>query len=404
MPSAAKRQIYLLHLTGFFTGTVFWYGIEKVFMQSIGFDALHIAINSAIMVTATVLFDVPSGILTDKWRRTYVLIIANFLSLASSLLLGISHEPVLYACGTILNGIYVVTYLTAYPSILYDTLKEHGQEHLYSKHAGMNAGLMMTGYALSSLAGGYIAHYAGLRAPFLWSILPAALNIGLLCLLREPAVHRTSKPKKILGHIRASTRIIVLSPSLRYLAGFLILATMLRLTTNEFNGLYYVALGFSAITIGYVNAGKWLASAFGRMIAHRVGQRRVFMLLPLFFICYALFSIISSWLGTVFYLLSFVAYGLAWNEAETSIQGKSPSELRTTTLSLITFVGNAIMIPLSIAFGWIAQYHSVFRAFQVFACIGIAFVAVWLARGYRIVRDAHLAQNAQPAVLIESVK
>lgn len=373
-------------------------------MQSIGFDALHIAINSAVMVTATVLFDVPSGVLTDKWRRTYVLIIANLLSLSSSLLLGISHEPLLYACGTILNGIYVVTYLTAYPSILYDTLKQHNQDHLYSKHAGMNAGLMMTGYGLSSLAGGYIAHYAGLRAPFLWSILPAALNVALLCTLREPILHKASEPMKLLWHIGASAKVIMDSPSLRYLSGFMVLATMLRLTTNEFNGLYYIALGFSAITIGYVNAGKWLASAFGRMVAHRVGQQRVFMLLPLFFICYALFSIISSWLGTIFYLLSFVAYGMAWNEAEASIQGKSPSELRTTTLSLITFVGNAVMIPLSIAFGWIAQYHSVFRAFQIFGCIGIAFVAIWLARGYSIVREAHIRQILTPAPVIESIK
>ena len=76
-----KTNISKLMLINFLTGLVFWYAIEKLFMQSIGITPFQIGINAVVLIVITVLFDVPSGILADKWNRKYTLIL-GLLSLA----------------------------------------------------------------------------------------------------------------------------------------------------------------------------------------------------------------------------------------------------------------------------------------------------------------------------------
>ncbi len=64
-----KSQIPKIYLSNFLTGLVFWYGIEKLFMRSIGIDAVGVGIATAVFIGFNLIFDIPAGILADKWSR-----------------------------------------------------------------------------------------------------------------------------------------------------------------------------------------------------------------------------------------------------------------------------------------------------------------------------------------------
>lgn len=58
-----RATILKLYFANFFIGLVFWYGIEKLFMQSVGIDATQIGLVIATVLGFNLLFDIPSGIL-----------------------------------------------------------------------------------------------------------------------------------------------------------------------------------------------------------------------------------------------------------------------------------------------------------------------------------------------------
>lgn len=396
-------NIKKLYISNFFTGLVFWYAVEKLFMQSIGISPVGIGINAVVFLLITVIFDVPSGVLADRWNRKYTLVLAVLSLGLSSFILGTSSTFMQYLIGTVFYGAYVVLSSGTFQAMTYDSLAETGHQKYYDKHQGRSYGMFLVGIGVSSLAGGYISQHIGLKETYLLSLFPGAINLLILLSLKEPRFHKETFDNKLFAHIKASTKVITAQPAVFHLALFLAVGGMLHSTQNEFGGLYYIGLSLSAIAMGYANAGKWLAGALGQFVAPYLGRKRAFNLLPGFFVTFAIFSLISDAAGIVFFLLAAMLYSIAANQAEAAAQGQIPSGLRATTISLISFVTNTVMIPLSLLFGWVTQKYSVFQAYQIFAIIGLAYVVVWFAKG-RVKAMAANKSALEPVNIIEPIK
>lgn len=375
-----------LYVVQFLSGMVFWYATEKLFMQFIGIDSFGVAINAAVLLAVIVLFDVPSGILADRWKRKYVLLLAMLALFVSTAILGVSDGLPLYLIGSIVYGFYLVLSSGTFQAIMYDSLLQEGKQQDYSKHQGRAYGLFMVGMATSSLVGGYIAGYVGLQQTFLWSLPFAGVAALVLLYVKEPLVHKEVTDAKLIAHVRSSWQLIRKQPIVFHLALFLIIGGMLRSTQNEFAGLYYIGISLSAVLMGYTNAAKWLAGALGNLLAPLVGRRRAFMLLPWFFIAFAFFAFVAELSSLIFFLLAVLLYGVIANQAEAVIQDHVSSTLRATTLALISFSVNVIMIPLSLVFGVLAQQLNVFYGYAFFACIGLAYAVFWLVSSRRHVK------------------
>ncbi|MBC7708384.1 MFS transporter [Polaromonas sp.] len=381
-------NIKKLYASNFLTGLVFWYAVEKLFMQSIGISPFGIAINAVVFLSITVMLDVPSGVLADKWKRKYTLILAIISLGLSSFILGISNDFITYLLGTAVYALYIVLTSGTFQAMMYDSLAETGQEDQYDKHQGRSYGLFLVGVAVSSLAGGYIAQYIGLRETYLFSLVPAVINILVLFSTKEPRFHKEAFDTKFWAHIKASRRIITSQPVVFHLALFLAVGGMLRSTQNEFGGLYYLGLSLSAVAMGYVNAGKWIAGAIGQFLAPYIGRQGALTLLPWFFLTFLIFSLITNASGIIFFLLASALHSIVSNQAEATAQGLIPSGLRATTLSLISFTTNIVMIPFSLLFGFVAQHADVFRAYQIFGYVGIVYLVVWFIRGKKTASSA----------------
>ncbi|HSH56191.1 MAG TPA: MFS transporter [Candidatus Limnocylindrales bacterium] len=152
MPSNIKK----LYISNFLVGLVFWYGIEKLFMQSIGIDAVGIGVAAAVVLGFNLIFDIPSGILADRWSRKGMLFIAVIAMAICSFILGSSHSLAPYLVGYILYGIYVVSTSGTYQAIIYDSLYEHGLAEQYSKIMGRAYALFLVGAGVANIVSGFL--------------------------------------------------------------------------------------------------------------------------------------------------------------------------------------------------------------------------------------------------------
>jgi MFS family permease len=387
-----RDNIPKLYLLNFLSGIVFWYPIEKLFLQHIGVNAFGVSIDAVVFLTIQIVFDIPSGVLADKWTRKYTLLLAMCALAAGSIIGGLSHSLPVYVLATVLVGGFVVLTSGTFQALMYDSLRTFGSQAAYDKHQGRAYALFLAGLGLSSLAGGYLAQWSGYRATYFMTAVVMGLAALLACLLVEPQSHKAIIDTRLKTHIYRSIKQIVANQLLFNLALLISAANILRGAQNEYAGLFFIALGLTAIPIGYANAAKWLASSVGQIIAPRLG-RKILRFAPLFFFLFASFGLIHNHWSLVLFFAAGLLYSIISNQAEAAIQDNTPSEIRATTLSVVNFASNILLIPLGLLFGWITLHSNVFAAYLMIAAIGLIYLVQWLIRGRKIISQTYTSAS-----------
>jgi len=370
------RKLYVLNLLA---GVVFWHPIEKLFLLHIGISPFGMSVNVIVFFVILVAFDVPAGVLADQWKRKYTLQVALIALVIASVIGGVSHNLVEYLPMTIFLGGFVVLTQGTFQAMMYDSLEDTSHQASYDKYQGLSSALFLAGLGIGSVAGGYIAQGYGFRVTYFATAGIIVLAFLLACTLSEPKSHKLLADRKLKEHIRRSFRQICATRLLLQLSLLITAVSVLRSAQNEFAGLLFVALGLGAIPMGWGAAGELLCSSFGQVVAPQIG-RRALQLAPAFFLTFTLFSLIQSRWSLVFFYSAGFLYAVVYNQAEAAAQDVIPSEIRATTLSVLTFAGNVVLVPLSLLFGWVAN-HSVFHAFFLVSVVGLLYLLSWLMSG-----------------------
>src|SRR5687767_10713451 len=145
------KNVYKLYALNLLVGIVFWYPIEKLFLTEIGAGPFGVSINALIFLVTLIIFDVPSGVLADKWKRKYTLLLALACFIAACLMGGMSHTWPQYLPMNILLGGFVVLTSGTFQAMMYDSLRDIDRQQEYDRHQGRSYALFLTGLGLSSL-------------------------------------------------------------------------------------------------------------------------------------------------------------------------------------------------------------------------------------------------------------
>ena len=365
------RKLYVLNLLA---GITFWSAIEKLFLLHIGVSPFGIVVNTIVFLVILVAFDVPAGVLADQWKRKYTLQLGFLALLLSSVIGGFSQNLAEYLPMTIALGGFIVLTRGTFQALMYDSLEDTGHQASYDKHQGFSYALFLVGLVISSVAGGYMADAFGFRANYFMTAGVMAGALLLTITMTEPKAHKIVSDRKLKAHI-----------------------SVLQTALVEYGGLLFVALGMGPILMGYAGAVQCLLSAFGQAAASKVG-RRALQLAPLLFVTSALFSLIHNRWSLPFFYLACLLASVLYNQAEAAVQDVTPSEIRATTLSVLSFSSNVILVPLSLLFGWLAL-SSVFNAYLMISVAGVLYLMNWLIVGRNELRHVYEAQGSAPGHL-----
>src|SRR6478609_11118818 len=108
--SAIATRLLPLQVAVMLQGFLLWAPIEKLFMSEIGFDAAAVGVMAAAYAAVVPIFELPSGLLADRWSRRGVLVIASLALAASALIGGLSTGVASYICSALLLGGYFAMY------------------------------------------------------------------------------------------------------------------------------------------------------------------------------------------------------------------------------------------------------------------------------------------------------
>lgn len=369
-------RIQKLYISNFLTGLVFWYGIEKLFMRSIGIDAFGIGVATAFISIFNLIFDIPAGILADKWSRKGMLAVSSLSLIITALVLGSSHSLLQYIIGYAFYGITIISTSGTYQAIIYDSLREESREKQYSKINGRAYALFLVGAGVANIASGFIAHHFGYRANYFITIVSCVLNLMVILSIKEPMFHKPEQKEKVIRQLGVVSKEVARIRLLRTLAIVMSVLAVVEVFKIDFGQLYMLRYISQPQVIGLLWAAYAFTWALGSAIAHRLKAHItplvVATVAPL--ICMAF---LDNWMSLVLFMVQAVASAALFNQIETRIQDSVPSFVRASILSMLSVVGRIVSIPASFVLGWIFNAYGAYWALRFVAIVASLVLLYW---------------------------
>lgn len=366
-----------LYLSNFLTGLIFWYGIEKLFMKSIGIDAVGVGIATAIFLVFNLIFDIPAGILADKWSRKGMLCI-SVLSLAiGSVILGLSNGLLVYVIGYLFYGVYVVSSSGTYQAMTYDILHQEGRTKEYSRVTGLATALFLASTGVANIASGFLVIYFGYRVTFFMTVISCIANALLLLSIKEPTFHKAERKERIISQLSVTTKTIANIRILRGLAIIMSALAVVELFKIEFGQLYMLRYISTPQLLGLLWAIYAFTWSLGNFIAHRL-KSHLNALVWLTTTPLILMAFIDGWVSLILFMIQAVAAAALLNQIETRIQESTPSHVRASVLSILSSIGRAVSIPASLLLGWIFHVYNAYWALVFIAAVATVTLLYWL--------------------------
>ena len=173
----SKKQIRNLYIISTLSSLQIAGASWVALLASRGFSLAEIGIAEGVFHMASLLFEIPSGVISDVFGRKKCMILSQFMFIISALLMIFSKD---------LPGICVSLVASAFgynfasgtrEALAYDSLKAAGQEEKYLSYSSMEYSIYRIGSACATMCAG-LALYLGYRRANLID-----MAMGTLCLL-----------------------------------------------------------------------------------------------------------------------------------------------------------------------------------------------------------------------------
>jgi len=362
-----QRNIQLIYAYLFLNRLELWIPVIVLFLQDRGFTLTEYTILDAVWYASTLIFEIPTGIVTDRYGTKISLLISGLAQAVALFLTAWAHSFAMIFFAYVLWGFGASFETGTYDVLLYDSLKQCNRESDYRKVRGRVTTLSILAAAIGSILAGFLGGIELALPIFLTGVL-AVLTLPLILALREPEVSQVRDPSHLV-HLKESVRYI----SRRRFVALLILYSAIMSTAiwglHEFYQPFLSSFGIQVETIGILYlffrlfsvAGAHFSDALFRII----GRISVFLIPPIFVVSVlAMGSIRTPWVIAFIFVIYFLN-GFYLPIVNDLLNKNLPSSKRATIISLGSVISCLLGCILYPMLGRIADLISLQRTFQV---------------------------------------
>ncbi len=355
-------NIRKLYAFSFLKMTLFPMAVITLFWKDqIGLSLTEILLLQGLFSLATLVMEYPSGYLSDRLGYRFSLNLASVIGIA-----GWSLYTVAGTFGEVLLAEILLGFSFAFISgsdsaLLFESLRQSGQEEDYARYDGRMAGAGQIGEAAGAVFAGVL--YA--TAP----LLPFFVQIGVWLLaliisrsLVEVPAEPTSGPRSHLAEAWSIGRqALVENPHIRYT---ILLTALLGLASFFPVWLIQPAMQQNGVPLAWfgpiwalANLTVALCSLLSHRTAFHLGEKgMVLLLLALVVAGYAGLGLVSAWWGFVFYFLLTAMRGLQGPRMRQHLQAASQRSNRASILSLKSLIFRLMFVCSGPLVGWSADH------------------------------------------------
>lgn len=359
-----NRNIRLLTWFNFFTDLRFWAPITVLYFSQVGGSfVLGMSVFTVFFISSA-LFEVPTGIFSDKIGRKNTAVWGSLASVIAIVLYSIGISPLILYAGAIFEGLSRALYSGNNDALLHGTLAETNQEHEYHEFLGRTSSMFQIATAIAAIIGGFLAGIS--FSLVLWiSVIPQIICVILALQMKEPKV-KTQDTGNIFSHLGIAIKRFRENKKLRLLS----IASMINFgvgnSSFEFQQVFYKLI-WPVWALGIARAIANTSGAISFYISGKVINRfsPIKMLLadsiitPIVKSAVALF--ITPFSPAIMAFMS-ILFGFGAVSGNTLQQKEFTNEQRATMSSLISLGGSLCTGIAALLLGLIADKYGIVTA------------------------------------------
>jgi len=357
-------------------------GIWMIYLAGKGMSLTQLGLLEMIFHITSFLMEVPTGAVADIFGRKISRILGRVLSLISVVILLAADGFLWFAISFVFTALSFNLESGAGEALIYDSLKEIGEEDRYMKISGRKEVFYQVAGVISFLAGGYMAAKS-YNIAFAITIIIGAAAVLQSFSFKEPAVDRKKEEQKVknifLNQLKESLRVVKSNPRIVSLIVFT--EIILTFCTCIFFYLqnFMKGEGYNEAIIGVVYAASFVAAALTASWVHRIErvikEQGILLIIP-FVTVACLWGIALSPYHFVFFILLTVTEEIVYIAMSDYINKMIPSENRATILSFSSMVFSFFMIAIFPLVGLLGDRYSLSYTIKCLGGLGIVFVVI----------------------------
>ena len=246
-----KRNIRLFYFFNFLLDFRLYGPIAVLYFADItGSFALAMSVFSVVYISQAAM-EVPTGVLSDYIGRRNTLILGTFCSFLGIIFYALGLNIWVLAIGAFLGGTARALFSGTTNALLYESMKEEGQEARYHEVLGKTSSMFQWALGISATLGGIVAFHSMALAVWI-SVIPQFLCFLLCWWFEEPHhVVRTQEP--ITRTLYTALREFKKNRKLRLISLADILSFSFGEAMHEFQAAFYKML-IPVWAIGFIRA------------------------------------------------------------------------------------------------------------------------------------------------------
>ena len=351
------------------------YAFYTILFLERGKTISDIAVLIALWSVFTIAFEIPAGILADRWNRRNMLAMAAVLQGVCFVIWFFSHTFFMFALGFFFWAISGSFTSGTEEGLIYDNLKSDGREDSFTKVYG-KAQFYATIGALTGIASaGAIAIFISIEAIALISAGICLINVIFALQIRERNFYLERLDKESTGFFETFRKaIFFIKGSIFALATILFLVLFVigsyldefdALIANDWNISELWVSGILVVRFAFIALGDILAPIVEKKIS---SVRQIFLLNGLGCVTLTIFALIWNWYAILLFGVSFMLMAITQILLVNALQNEIKEEGRATVMSFYSVGQNIAMICLSLV---IALLAGIFTLQQVYIIISI---------------------------------
>ena len=358
-----------LEFTSYFGITSFWI---LFFIQN-GLSLLQIGLLESIFHGTSLLCEIPSGMLADRFSYKTNLYLARLASIVSSILILFGQGNFwIYALAMMVSAWSYNFDSGTSTAFLYDSAVEAGQKDRYLQISSFLSGVAEVTRTLGTVVAGFFIHGA-LAWTYLIAIGLSFLSIILIYLMKEPMAKREKNEaltfKTIVLQVRKEWHE---KPVLFYwMMTYQLVGTLMCMFYFYYQQKISDLAGWQVSLVMLIGSGLNLIAVY---VASQIGKKwnsnRVFPTL----VALTGLALLLVFFGTPFafllvYLLTDTLYAVYQPIYFNDLQGYLPSSVRATMLSINSMLFSLSMIVIFPLTGWLIDRWGLVAVFLVLGLI-----------------------------------
>lgn len=340
------RLMPAIDFLGFLGITTFW----LLYLSQNGMSLLQVGILESIFHGTSVLFELPSGMLADRFSYKLNLYFSRIFNLTFCILMLLGHGNFwLYALAMAVNALSYNFDSGTSSALLYESAVEAGLKDCYLKLSAFMSGVSEASISIGAIIASFFVH-GHLEFTYQIMIVINCLVLFFIFLLKEPNIKPEHEEEEVLTLKKIIDTVKLEIKTNPYLLIWITVIQFISVIICMFY--FYYQNELPSLSVWQISGMMAVSSIFNILasyVASKLGEKwSSFKLFPwitgIIGLGYLMLILQNNWANISIYLLSDALLVLCSVIFNNELQEKIPSQIRATMLSIESMLFSFSMI------------------------------------------------------------